>query len=76
MKIRKSHILKDQKESKKNMTLRVTTKFPEKWILVDTETCQIYNGTRDEKITKNWSPIKNNDITKKLAELIKKISEQ
>jgi len=72
MKNRKSHIFKDHKESEKAITLKVITKFPEKYILVDTETCQIYNGTKNENIFKNWDLIKDKKTIKNLVELIKK----
>ena len=73
MKNRKSHIFKDHIESKKAITLKVITKFPEKYILVDTETSQIYNGTKNENIYKNWNLLNNKKTTKKLVELLKTI---
>ena len=73
MKNRKSHIFKDHKESEKAITLKVITKFPEKWVLVDTETCKIYNGTKNENIFMNWDLIKDKETIKKLVELIKKL---
>ena len=42
MKNRKSHIFKDHKESEKAITLKVITKFPEKYILFDTETWVVF----------------------------------
>lgn len=73
MKIRKSHIFKDHIESEKAFTLKVITKFPEKWILIDTETCKIFNGTQNENLFKNWDLIKDEETIKKLIELIKNI---
>ena len=73
MKNRKSQLFKEHKESEKAFTLKVITKFPEKWILVDTETLEIYNGTKNENLFKNWDLIKDNSIIKNLADLIKKL---
>ena len=71
MKNRKSQIFKDHKESEKAFILKVITKFPEKWILVDTETLKIYNGTKNEDLFKNWNLINDKEIIKKLIDLIK-----
>lgn len=73
MKNRKSHIFKDHKESEKAITLKVITKFPEKYILFDTETCQIYHGTKNENIFKNWDVVKDIKTLKKIVELINNI---
>ena len=73
MKNRKSHIFKDHIESEKVFTLKVITKFPEKWVLVDTETCKIYNGTKNENLFMNWDLIKDKETLEKLAELIQKL---
>lgn len=73
MKNRKSNIFKDCKESNNAVTLKVITKFPEKYILVDTETCQIYNGTKNENFFKNWDLINDKKTLKNLVELIKKL---
>jgi hypothetical protein len=70
MKNRKSHIFKDQIESEKAFTLKVITKFPEKWILIDTETCKIFNGTKNENLFKNWDLIKDEKTIKKLVDFI------
>ena len=55
MKNRKSHIFKEYNESENAIILKVITKFPEKWILVDTETLKIYNGSKNEELFKNNS---------------------
>ncbi len=73
MKNRKSNIFKDHKESEKAFTLKVITKFPEKWILFDTETCEIYNGTKNENLFKNWDLIKDKKVVKNLIELLNKL---
>ena len=73
MKYRKSHIFKEHKESEKALTLKVITKFPEKYILVDTETGQVYNGTKNENMFKNWAIIKDKETINKLVELVKKV---
>ena len=38
-------------------SLSVMTKCPEKWILQDVETGQIYQGSLDEEIGKQWKEI-------------------
>ena len=73
MKNRKSHIFKEYNESENAIILKVITKFPEKWILVDTETLKIYNGSKNEELFKNWNLIEDKNIFKKLVELIKKL---
>ena len=39
------------------MTLIVNTKVPHKWILQDTETGEIYRGTTETAIGKQWEKI-------------------
>src|SRR6056300_817580 len=39
------------------MTLIVNTKVPHKWILQDTETGEIYRGTTETQIGKQWEKI-------------------
>ncbi len=73
MKNRKSQLFKDHQESEKAFTLKVITKFPEKWILVDTETLEIYNGTKNESLFKNWDLIKDKKTIKNLVELLKNL---
>ena len=73
MKNRKSHIFKEHKESENAIILKVITKFPEKWILVDTETLKIYNGSKNEDPFKNWNLIDDKNIFNKLVELIKQL---
>ena len=54
MKIRKSKLFGNYNEKEKDIILRIITRFPEKWILIDSETDQIYKGCEDDKIGKNW----------------------
>ena len=68
MKNRKSHIFKEHKESENAIILKVITKFPEKWILVDTETLKIYNGSKNEDPFKNWNLIDDKNIFNKLVD--------
>ena len=39
--------------------LKIITKVPEKWMLIDLETNQKYIGTTNKKIGKNWKLINN-----------------
>ena len=39
------------------MALIVNTKVPHKWILQDTETCEIYRGTTETTIGKQWEKV-------------------
>ena len=39
--------------------LKVITKCPSKWILIDEETGQVYRGTKNTEIGKMWNLIKN-----------------
>ena len=50
MKNRKSHIFKEYNESENAIILKVITKFPEKWILVDTETLKIYFNEKNDSL--------------------------
>ena len=43
------------------ITLKVTTKVPEKWILFDSETGQKYIGTNNIEIGKNWKLIEEDE---------------
>ena len=72
MKIRKSNIFGSQSEADNDTILKVITRFPEKWILIDTETNQIYSGTKNTEIFKNCSSIKEKEVKKKIIELLKK----
>jgi len=57
MKKRKSKIFGDLKESNKTV-LKIITKVPDKWILIDTETMEIYKGLKDSfEIGKMWKSL-------------------
>lgn len=56
MKIRKS-FEQEVPELEKAITLSVFTKVPLKWILIDTETLQVYKGTNNKEIGKQWKKI-------------------
>ena len=45
------------KELDKAITLEVYTKCPEKWLLVDLETGQVYYGTESQERGKQWKRI-------------------
>jgi hypothetical protein len=54
MKNRSSIIFGELSETEKT-TLKVITKLPEKWILIDTETNQFYQGRKDSsEVKKMW----------------------
>ena len=72
MKIRESNIFGSKSEADNDIILKVITRFPEKWILIDSETNQVYNGTKNTEIFKNWSAIKDNKVKKRIIELLKK----
>jgi len=71
MKIRKSKLFGNYNEKEKDIILRIITRFPEKWILIDSETDQIYKGCEDDKIGKNWKNIDDKLVLKKIRDLIK-----
>ena len=66
MKLRTSKVFGNYPESEKQENLKIITKFPEKWVLIDTENNQLYRGTRNKKITKIWKPIVSKNILEKL----------
>lgn len=41
-------------ELEKAIELKVITKCPSKWILIDEETGQVYRGTENPKVGKMW----------------------
>lgn len=41
------------------VTLKIITKAPQKWMLVDMETGQKYFGTTNKKIGYNWKLVEN-----------------
>jgi hypothetical protein len=48
----------DKKELDDKVELKVITKIPSKWLLVDLETGQTYIGTNNKEIGKQWKIIK------------------
>ena len=48
-------------ELKSAITLSVYTKAPLKWVLIDTETLEMYKGTTNLEIGKQWEKIKSKD---------------
>lgn len=71
MKTRKSKFFGNYNEKENNITLRIITRFPEKWILIDSETGEIYKGCEEDKIGKNWKKINDKSVLKKINDLIK-----
>ena len=57
IKIRKTLDGRPLVELDEPMTLIVNTKVPHKWILQDTETGEIYRGTTETTIGKQWEMI-------------------
>ena len=56
-------------ELDKAISLSVYTKVPSKWILIDTETLDVYKGSNNLEIGKQWQKINhidNIDVFKKL----------
>lgn len=45
------------KELDQPIELKVITKCPSKWILIDEETGQVYRGTENPKVGKMWQLI-------------------
>jgi hypothetical protein len=70
MKTRNSKIFGDLEESAHSNKLEIITKFPEKWILIDTENSRIYKGTKNKKITTMWKEIVDYQILKKIQNII------
>ena len=57
MKKRSSIFFGELSETEKT-TLKVITKLPEKWVLIDTETNQFYQGSKDSsEVKKMWKKI-------------------
>lgn len=57
MKIRKC-IDEEIPELDTAITLSVYTKAPFKWVLIDTETLDVYKGSNNSEIGKQWTKIK------------------
>ena len=58
-------------ELKNDIELKIITRFPEKWILIDSETSQVYSGNNNLKIGNNWNKIIDKPILKKISDLLK-----
>lgn len=71
MKKRNSIIFGKKTELKNHIELKIITRFPEKWILIDSETSQVYSGNNNLKIGKNWNKIIDKPILKKISDLLK-----
>ena len=63
---RKSNVFGEFAEADKDFELKIITRFPEKWVLIDTENNQAYQATKNSIITKIWKPIKSKLILKKI----------
>ena len=63
-----SNIFGNYNESKKN-ELKVITKFPQKWLLIDTETDEIYKGQNSDKVGEFWKKINQETIKNYLLNL-------
>ena len=63
---RKSNVFGEFVEADKDFELKIITRFPEKWVLIDTENNQAYQRTINSIITKIWKPIKSKLIFKKI----------
>ena len=48
---RKSNVFGEFVEADKDFELKIITRFPEKWVLIDTENNQAYQGTKNSIIT-------------------------
>ena len=70
MKKRNSEIFGNSVEKNSSINLNVITKFPEKWILIDSETGQMYQGTDNKKVGKNWKLLNKKNVIKKLKKLL------
>lgn len=71
MKKRNSMIFGKKTELKNHIQLKIITRFPEKWILIDSETSQIYSGNNNLKIGNNWNKIIDKPTLKKIGDLLK-----
>lgn len=54
---RNSKIFGDYNVDENSYNLYIKTKFPEKWVLIDTENEQYYQGTRDVTLMNQWKKI-------------------
>jgi len=54
--MKKTRLVKGEKmeELEQAVELKVITKCPEKWLLIDQETGQVYRGSHNTEIGKMW----------------------
>ena len=69
---RKSNVFGEFVEADKDFELKIITRFPEKWVLIDTENNQAYQGTKNSIITKIWNKVKVNNHVEEVIEYIEK----
>jgi len=67
MKQRKSLIFKDSAPLDKSTTLQIKTKFPQKWILIDTENGSIFQGKNEMENGQYWANISKTKIATKIT---------
>lgn len=60
-------------ELQNKIELKIITKAPQKWLLIDLETLQMYNGSNNNLIGKQWNKINNKDFDE-LFEVLSKIN--
>tara|TARA_X000000368_G_C22454981_1_gene460680 strand:+ start:77 stop:307 length:231 start_codon:yes stop_codon:yes gene_type:complete len=70
MEIRNSKVFDNSSNLREDISLKIVTRFPRKWVLIDTETSQIYQGTESEEIGKCWDKLEDKIILKKLSQMI------
>ena len=70
MKKRKSKIFGEFTERPHPIEQKIITKFPEKWILIDTENMSVYQGSDITDIGRMWKKIDDSD------DVIRKLKKQ
>ena len=65
---RKSIIFGEHNEDKR--TLMVITKFPKKWILIDTENINFFQGAECDRIGKQWNQINDAKIIESTMKML------
>lgn len=66
---RKSIVFGEHYENKR--TLNVITKFPKKWILIDTENINFFQGSENKTIGKQWNQINDIEQLQSLMKILK-----
>ena len=56
------------KFEEKKRILKVITKFPEKWVLIDTENLKFFQGSINQSVGKQWDQIKDTEQIKSIIE--------